>query len=272
MPIKETKAKVNNIETFYRHDGNGEPIVFLHGIPSSSFLWRDVMKELAPDFAVYAPDLPGFAQSANPEDLSPDTYSKWLNAFVDKNVGQDKINLVIHDMGGPISIKFVIDHQDKINKLIIMDTILTKKGLSFLMQMFITDFGIRVYYNLNEVSFKYLLRAYSVHNKGKLFGENLNNYYQAFLRDKKEKNTKKFLSSYINKTEKYVADKLSTINIPTLVLWAEKDKVIPLKTGQYIHSQIKGSDFQTLPNCGHFSQEEEPELIAGKIKEFLINS
>lgn len=270
MPITESWATVNNIETFYRHGGSGDPIVFLHGIPSSSFLWRKVMKELAPDFAVYAPDLPGFANSSNPDNFTVDIYSKWLASFADEIV-KDKIDLVIHDMGGPLGIKFAIDHQEKINKLIIMDTILTREALPLFMRFFISNFGFKAYYIFTKRSFNFFGKRYLVNQREKLSKEALDHYCQVFLRDKKDKNGRKVLVTYIKETEREVADKITKLSIPTLVLWAKKDVVLPLWSGEHIHSQIKDSKFDILARCGHFSQEEEPELVANKIREFVTS-
>lgn len=269
MEVQEARAKVDGIDTFYLQGGQGEPIVFLHGVPSFSYLWRKVMPSLAGDFSCYAPDLPGYARSGNPPGFSLRNYSQWLFDFCNLTCPDKKINLVVHDIGGPIGLAFTLEYLEKINRLVIMDTVLSSEDLTLLMRILINPFVVWTFLNLtSRLIFKWIMQL-TVHQKDKLDEETVGRYYQVFLRDKKERTSAKIFKTLKAELDKTVGENISKINCPTLILWAEKDFALPLSAAESIKSQIKDAQLKTLPNCGHFSQEEEPELVAFTIKEFL---
>jgi len=76
---------------------------------------------------------------------------------------------------------------------------------------------------------------------------------------------------YIKDLE-FIEKNLNTIKKPTLILWGEKDTYLPISLGDSIHKDIMGSQMERIPNCGHFVQEDQPELATKIIAEFLINS
>ncbi|MBI4744100.1 MAG: alpha/beta hydrolase [Actinobacteria bacterium] len=267
--LKEFQQNISGIDTFYLHSGRGQPIVFLHGVPSFSYLWRKVMPFLESDFSVYAPDLPGYARSENLPDFSLKNYSKWLFDFCDFIGKDEKIDLVIHDVGGPVGLAFVLEYPEKINRLVIMDTVASSKDLPLSMKIVINPGVVWAYLKLtNRAIFKWIMKL-AVCQKDKLDDETINRYYQVFLRDKKDRTTAKIFEVLKAELDKTVGENISKINCPTLILWAEKDFILPLSWAESIKARIKNSTLKTLPNCGHFSQEEEPELIARHIKEFL---
>lgn len=269
--LKEFQQDIGGINTFYLHSGRGKPIVFLHGVPSFSYLWRKIMPFLASDFSVYAPDLPGYARSENPSDFSLKNYSKWLFDFCNFIGKDEKIDLVIHDVGGPVGLAFVLEYPEKINRLVIMDTVVSSKDLPLSMKIVINPGVVRAYLSLtNRSVFKWIMKL-AVYQKDKLDNETIEQYYQVFLRDKKDRTTAKIFKVLKAELDKTVGENISKINCPTLVLWAEKDFILPLSWAENIKARIKNATLKALPNCGHFSQEEEPELVAKYIKDFLVS-
>ena len=269
MDISETKQRVAGIETFYLHGGKGRPIIFLHGVPSSSYLWRNVMSPLGEDFSCYAPDLPGYAGSGNPPSFSLAEYSKWLFNFKNFVAKGEKVNLVVHDLGGPIGLSYLLEHPQEVDRLVIMDTIFSSKDLNFLMKIIINPGVVWAYLTLtNRTGFKWVMKQ-TIYQKDKLDEDTINRYYQVFLRDKKERTTERIFNLVKADLDKIVGDNISQITCPTLILWAEKDFALPLSIAAKITAKIKNSTLKILPNCGHFSQEDEPGKVASAIKEFL---
>lgn len=266
--LKELRAEAGGINTFYLRGGQGEPILFLHGVPSFSYLWRNVMAPLANDFLVVAPDLPGYAQTGSPTGYGLKDYAKWLRDFHRVVFGDEKINLVVHDAGGPIGIYFALEHPEIVDRLIIMDTLVSSKDLSLAMRLVLNRPVMWAYYHLvSKGLFKTLMRS-TVYQKDKLGHDTLEKYYEVFRRDKRERTSAKLFEKLLSECDSLVGARLPTLECPTLCLWADKDYLLPVATAQSIQAQIKGADLITLPECGHFSQEEEPELIAKHIREF----
>jgi pimeloyl-ACP methyl ester carboxylesterase len=98
----------------------GAPVLFLHGNPTSSYLWRDVIPELEGRGRLIAPDLIGMGDSGKLPDPGPDTYryvthQKYLAGFIDAVIGRDaKILFVIHDWGSALGFDWANHHRDRV--------------------------------------------------------------------------------------------------------------------------------------------------------------
>jgi haloalkane dehalogenase len=126
-----TKKMVNVLDSrmAYHERGEGAPVLFLHGNPTSSYLWRDVIPELEGQGRLIAPDLIGMGDSAKLPNPGPDTYrfvthQKYLAAFIDAVVGlQEKILFVIHDWGSALGFDWATHHRDRVRGIVYMEGI-----------------------------------------------------------------------------------------------------------------------------------------------------
>ena len=113
----------------YHERGQGAPILFLHGNPTSSYLWRDVIPELEGRGRLIAPDLIGMGDSGKLPDPRPETYrfvthQKYLAAFIDAVIGRDaKILFVIHDWGSALGFDWANHHRDRVRGITYMEGI-----------------------------------------------------------------------------------------------------------------------------------------------------
>jgi haloalkane dehalogenase len=113
----------------YHERGAGAPLLFLHGNPTSSYLWRDVMPPLEGHGRLIAPDLIGMGDSGKLRDPRPDTYRfvthrRYLDAFIDAVIGQDeKILFVIHDWGSALGFDWANRHRDRVRGIAYMEGI-----------------------------------------------------------------------------------------------------------------------------------------------------
>jgi haloalkane dehalogenase len=108
--------------------GEGEAIVFLHGNPTSSFLWRFVMAELVGDGRLVAPDLIGMGDSDKLEDSGPTSYSfvehrGCLDELLDRLDLGDRVSLVLHDWGSALGFDWAYRHQERIKAIAYMEAI-----------------------------------------------------------------------------------------------------------------------------------------------------
>src|SRR5262249_33832226 len=108
----------------YREFGVGPPVLLLHGWPTSSFLWRDVMPAMARTNCVVALDLPGFGDSDKPAGrYSFDFYERALDGFLDR-LEMDPVGLVGHDIGGPIAVHWALRNRDRVTGIALLNTLL----------------------------------------------------------------------------------------------------------------------------------------------------
>jgi len=127
-------VNVDGLDIFYREAGNnGNPtILLLHGFPSSSHMYRDLIKDLSNDYHLIAPDYPGFGQSSSPlpsiYDYSFDNLALTINHFIDA-LGLKKFSLYVQDYGGPVGFRIAAQRPEMIQALIIQNANAYNEGL-----------------------------------------------------------------------------------------------------------------------------------------------
>lgn len=123
MTTLEARAvSISGTKCNYWELGAGDLIVYLHGFPTSGYLWRDVMAETAGSFRAIAPDFPGFGRSELMD--RPHTWENligWLDAFVDE-LQLEPVHLGVHDWGGLIGIAWACKNPAKVSSLLLTDT------------------------------------------------------------------------------------------------------------------------------------------------------
>ncbi|MBW1758178.1 MAG: alpha/beta fold hydrolase, partial [Deltaproteobacteria bacterium] len=115
---------IQNLRLHYTEAGEGDPILLLHGFPTSSHLYRNILPQLAKTHRAIALDLPGYGLSDKPLDVryDYDFYTDVLNSFLDA-LGIGETNLVVHDLGGPVGLYWAIQNPGRVPKLVILNTL-----------------------------------------------------------------------------------------------------------------------------------------------------
>ena len=128
-PLTKRSVTVLDARMAYHERGEGAPVLFLHGNPTSSYLWRDVIPELEGRGRLIAPDLIGMGDSAKLPNPGPDTYRftthrKYLAGFIDAVIGPSQsIVLVVHDWGSALGFDWASRHRDRIRGIAYMEGI-----------------------------------------------------------------------------------------------------------------------------------------------------
>jgi haloalkane dehalogenase len=106
----------------YVDEGHGAPVLLLHGEPTSSFLWRNIIPQL-PGRKV-APDLIGFGRSDKPEDVGWYSYDRHVDSIARLAAELDlrDLTLVVHDWGGPIGLRVAVEHPERIERVVMLNT------------------------------------------------------------------------------------------------------------------------------------------------------
>src|SRR5437588_3144259 len=106
-------------------EGDGPPVLFMHGEPTWSFLWRKVMPPvLDAGFRCIAPDLPGFGRSDKPMDLEWYSYDRHTESVAPllEELDLTGATVVVHDWGGPIGLRLAVEHPDRVARIVVLDT------------------------------------------------------------------------------------------------------------------------------------------------------
>jgi haloalkane dehalogenase len=124
------EAKVLGYTMRYVDEGSGDPIVFLHGNPTSSYLWRNIIPHLSDLGRCVAPDLIGMGDSGKLQNSGPESYTfiehrKFLDALLESIGVTDKVVFVIHDWGSALGFDWAYRHPDKVKGLVYMEAVLS---------------------------------------------------------------------------------------------------------------------------------------------------
>lgn len=262
----------------YVEEGQGQVILMVHGTPTWSFLYRNLIKKLSPDYRVVAVDHLGFGLSDKPVNWSylPQDHAKNLSTFINQ-LGLKDITLVVHDYGGPIGLAYAIAHPENVRRIVIMNTFLwSLKGdrdFELPEKLFNNPFGKFVYKRLNFSPVVMIRSAWG--DKSKLTKEIHRHYIQALPTPPDRQGTWVFLQQLIGSSEWYQSlwDRRRNIqDKPALILWGMKDIAFRQKELERWKGLFPGAKVVCFPDAGHFLQEEEGEQIAGIMQKFLANT
>jgi haloalkane dehalogenase len=274
-PFRPHYYQVQDHKLHYIDEGTGQVILFVHGTPSWSFDYRNIIKNLQSNFRCIAIDHIGFGLSDKPEDYqySTLTHSSILEQFIlEKDLRN--IILVTHDFGGPIGLNAAIHHPERIQKIVTFNSWLwsSEQEEEFIKLKKVLESPILpfLYRNLN-FSPKFLLP--------KSFGDKplsktlLKQYTKPFANRKQRNGALGFAKSLLADQqwfEELWNNKTPIANKPMLFLWGMKDPIITPKHLQKFQTGFTNSQTVELESCGHFPQEEEPERVIAEIRKFLL--
>jgi haloalkane dehalogenase len=119
FPYEKKHREVLGRSMAYVDEGRGDPIVFLHGNPTSSYLWRNVLPHVLTLGRCIAPDLIGMGDSEKPPDSGPGSYTfaqhrSFLDALLDRLGVRERVTLVVHDWGSALGFDWAYRHQDAV--------------------------------------------------------------------------------------------------------------------------------------------------------------
>lgn len=267
-------VRVNDLNLHYLSQGNTEnpPLLLLHGWPTSSHLWRNLMPKLAESNYVIALDLPGFGLSDKPVDIkySFDFYSGIIDGFLNAiNIG--KLGLVVHDLGGPVGLMWAVNNADRLDNLTLLNTLVYPETSlavkAFLAATYIP--GIKQYLT-SARGLKGALFL-GVHNKSNLNRNNLTPYLTPFTDKSARLALLKTAQGMSPKGLAKVAKELPKSPVPIRLIYGANDKILPdiENTMTQLKAAIPNAELTRLAGCGHFLQEDEPEKVAELISDFI---
>jgi pimeloyl-ACP methyl ester carboxylesterase len=247
--MKEEKILVKEIETNYKIGGRRENFLILHGWNGSSDSWRKIIEILGIKYKVICPDLPGFGKTEIPKiPWSLNDFVEWLKEFTEK-LNLKEFFLLGHSFGGRVAIKFSISYPEKIKKLIL-----------------VSSAGIRQEWGLKEkIIFQISKIGNAIFSKNPFFRfkDRARNFFYRITRIKDYSKAKGVMKETMKKIlEEDLLLELSKIQNETLIVWGEKDKIIPLKYALLFKEKIKNSKLEILPKIGHSPHLEDPEKLA----------
>ena len=251
----------------------GEPeapvALLLHGYPSSSYLWKDVLPAVAgAGWRAVAPDLPGFGDS-EPFVGEAGTWDDHLLA-VDDFVAQHDlapVALVVHDWGGLIGLRWACERPYAVRALVISGTgfFANARWHGLAEGLRTPGQGEQLLDALTRRAFGDVLRAASPH----VTDEALDEYWKAYATpERRAAHLALYRSGDFERLAAYDGA-LARLGVPTLLLWGEHDDYAPVAGAHRFKREIPHAELVVLADAGHFLQEDAPERVAREIGRFL---
>lgn len=273
-PFHSNYFDVNGHKLHYIDEGQGEAILFVHGTPSWSFDFRNIIQPLKSEYRCVAVDHIGFGLSDKPEhyDYSTQNHYKTLEKFIIEKKLKD-LTLVVHDFGGPIGLNFAIKYPKMVKKLVVLNSWLwsSKDDPDFIKLSKILKSPLLPFlYRYLNFSPKFILPK--SFGDRKLSKRLLKQYIKPFADRTQRNGALAFAKSLLNDQDWFeeLWEKRQAIsNKPTLFVWGMKDPVIKPHYLDKFQSGFTNSTTVKLETSGHFPQEEQPERVSKSILEFL---
>ena len=260
--------KLDGMPVHYRINGEGEPLVLIHGTGASLHTWEKWTEILEKDFKVISLDMPAFGLTGpNPErDYTLEFYAKFLDSFLEK-IEVDKFSVAGNSLGGGIAWKYASLFPNKVESMILIDPIgYPQTGeLPFALRLAANKYASKYLITITPKSLFYKSMNEVYHNDDLVTDELINRYYDLYLR---EGNRQAFVDRAMA-IETIDTSEIATITTPTLILWGEKDEWISPNDGPKFKRDIKGAELITYSNAGHVPMEELPKLTAHDARIFL---
>ncbi len=274
-------VEIGGLEIFYREAGPSDAptILLLHGFPTSSHMFRNLIPALADEFHLVAPDYPGFGNSAQPPmeefEYTFDRLAEVIEKFTE-SLGLNKYSIYLMDYGAPVGFRLAAKHPDRVQTLIVQNGNAYDEGLREFwdpikkywkdrtpenaepLKGFITPDGVKWQY------------THGVRNPEVISPDNWNVDLRHLTREGNPAIQLALFYSYASNPPLYPEgqDYFRKHQPPTLIVWGKNDHIFPAEGAHPYKRDLKNLEFHLL-DTGHFALEEDGDVIARHIRNFL---
>jgi pimeloyl-ACP methyl ester carboxylesterase len=274
---KPGRALAHGIDTFYLEAGQGEAVILLHGLGSTTSGMLPTLDDLGRSYRVIAPDIPGFGDSSKPvRPYHAGFFARWLIAFMDA-LGLDRAHLVGNSMGGRIALEVALRAPNRVERLALLaPAVALKKARQFvpLVEAIRPELAVlplparrahvlfvtrslfadasRIDPSWHEAAADEFLRVFST-PRGRV----------AFFSALRE--------IYLDEPHgpKGFWTRLESLSRPALFLWGDRDALVPARFARHVERAVPQAWSIVLPDCGHVPHFEHPERTHGLIRDFF---
>ncbi|WP_048815486.1 alpha/beta fold hydrolase [Methanosalsum zhilinae] len=257
------EIKIGSLNIAYKRKGKGAPIVLLHGALSDSRVWRRQLDDLSNEFTVVAWDAPGCGRSTDPPETFrlPD-FADCLAEFI-QEIGLDKPHILGLSFGSGLALELYRRHPNIPKSLILASAY---AGWAGSLPPEVVEERLKMAFKQSElppdhVVDKWIPTLFTKSVSSTVINENkeiMSEFHPVGMR-----------VMSVAFAEADLRDVLPTIEVPTLLLYGEKDQRSPLNIASELHSRIPTSKLVIIPDVGHVANQEAPEIFNAEIRNFL---
>src|ERR687894_1008195 len=278
MPeIGEYELALHGHRVRYLQAGEGPVLALIHGITSSAATWEPVIAGLCAEHTVIAPDLLGHGASAKPRgDYSLGAYASGIRDLL-AVLGHDRVTVVGHSLGGGVAMQFAYQFPERCERLVLVGSgglgkevspllrALSAPGAEYLLALLLAR-------RLHGIASRVGSTVGRLGVRGDQLMTELWNSYTRLTDARAQRAFFHTIRSVIDPAGQRVSarDRLYlAADVPTLIVWGERDSVIPVEHARVAHDLIPGSRLEIFPGCGHFVPIEAPGRFVEVLEDFL---
>lgn len=264
--------EIDGMQVHYRDEGDPSdtiPLVLIHGTSASLMTWDGVVDELRPNKRVIRFDLPAFAltgPNAN-HDYSINSYVRFVKRLLD-NLDVKHCDMAGNSLGGGITWEFALKNPDMVRKIVLIDAIgypvdYSSGSLGFTLGKIPVVKELLTFITPKSIVKKSLIDVYGDDNK--VTDDLVQIYYDMTCRE----GNRDALVVRLNQPFVDRSEAIRDVLTPTLIIWGEADQLDPVEYAYKFDEDLPNSELVVLKDIGHVPMEEEPQLVAGLMGEFL---
>jgi pimeloyl-ACP methyl ester carboxylesterase len=254
----------------------GQVLLLIHGMAGSSETWRAVIPQLSRKYRVVAPDLLGHGKSDKPRgDYSLGAFAVWLRDLLDE-LGISRATVVGQSLGGGVAMQFVYQHPDYCQRLVLISSgglgpdvgwtlrLLSAPGAELILPAIAPPPVLTVGNKLR--------RWFSAAGLQSPRGAEIWSAYSSLSDAKTRQAFLRTLRSVVDPRGQAVSalNRLHlTSELPTMVIWGDEDRIIPVGHGYALHEARPGSRLEVLKGVGHFPHVERPSEVVDLLDDFI---
>ena len=273
LPLKSVIVEDRRIA--YLDQGQGPPVLLIHGFGGSMWQWEHQQAALAGQFRIITPDLLGAGLSDKPDiEYTPAQLLDFLTGFMDA-LQIPKAAMIGNSMGAGLAIGLALDRPTRVTALVLIDGLppnvldhlgspTLRRALTTPTPSWLVSFGNWLFGGqMLESTLREFIHDPALLTPAVLDRSNRNRQRPGLFR------ALLTVGTNLPLWEQGFAPRIGSISQRTLVIWGEEDRVFPVAVGEALHRLIPGSQFIQVPNAGHIPQWEQPDAVNVQIRSFL---
>jgi haloalkane dehalogenase len=257
----------HELDIAYYDEGSGDPVVFLHGIPTNSYLWRDVIDPIAAERRVLVPDMIGYGNSSMFDgfDRSIRAQEEMVTELL-STLDVRSPSLVGHDLGGGVFLRYAAHHPDAVDELVLSNSIAYD---SWPIQL-ITDLGLPE--TARDTGVEELQAMLDDLFRDTLYGSE---HSEAFLDGMttpwhSEEGVTSLVRNAISTNTNHTTEiDPGRIEAPTLLLWGADDQFQSIEWAERLQADIETAELIGLDDANHWVMEDRPDAYRDELADFL---
>lgn len=274
--MEQRFVEIEGVRTRYLTAGSGPEIVLLHGIGDDAVDWQWVIPLLAEGFSIYAPDMPYTSGTDDSlSDFSSTSFARFTERFLSA-LGIERAVFVGHSMGGLTALRTALAYPERVHSLVLVGSAGMGRELNPVMSSLTAPFYGELAIALGSTPWGSFQRVFA---RSALLFEHPERvpvewWSEQYLLGR----TPGFLDTVMRALREEVdiggqrtvlLDRLPELAMPVLIIWGDRDRIIPLHHGQQAEHRLQNSRLEIVPDSGHIPHIEQPLRVAGLLRPFI---